>query len=329
MVVVMRMISLIITILITFGSLKSERLCQLPLKDLTDEQGFYRPAFPNSEVFGVCSSDDFELVEPLGHGHFGLVYKAYHTKTRTDVAIKFQQHETDHWYHFNRNEECVMHELAGFPFIAQHFCTISLHNGTVGYVMELVPGNNLRHIVKGKAKGVRRQDLDLRKIMAQLAVTLEFVHDHRIVMADLKTGNLMVDLKGNIRLIDFGLAIKTLSDGSVFKAPEWISNKVMPEYGNRPATDWYSYGLILYELLHGANPFEQLKGKSFFRSPLLKGKFCPPSFSSAECDFIKHFSSTTWEDIWGPTAETRKLLREHPWFSSFDWSSVTQWKRRK
>lgn len=304
------------------------RGCKLPLTKLSDDQGNYRAVFTSSREFGKCDMDSFDIEKVLGHGHFGVVNKARHIETGKLVAIKFQQHDSPDWYHFNRNEECIQQELSrpkGLPFIAQHYCTIVLANGTVGYVMEYIEGANLSHIVKKKHGAIKKINgpIEMQKIMAQLAVTLEFLHDHSIVMADLKPGNLMITSDGNMKLIDFGLAIKTLEDGQMLKAPQWVSYRVLPEHGNNPAVDWYAYGLLLYEVLNGRGIFDQLKGKDAYKSPLLTGKFCPDHFDPVTCDFIMKFSRVEWDDIWGTTPETRKLLREHPYFAGFDWSSLS------
>ncbi len=300
--------------------------CKLPLTDLEQLDGRYRAVFPGSEELGSCELWSFEIGSVLGHGNFGVVNKAVYKATKKLVAIKFQQHDSVDWYHFNRNEECIQHDLGypeAFPFITKQFCTMVLANGTVGYVMELVEGYNLRHIVKGKVPNIKVENLDMRKIMAQLAVTIQYLHSRHIVMADLKTGNLMITKDGgNMKLIDFGLAIKTLEDGQVLKAPEWVSYRILPEHGNKPVTDWYAYGLLLYEALNGEGIFEQLQGKNYASSPLLRGEFCPQTFDQITCDYIKQFSYVDWDDIWGTTPETRGFLKNHPYFAGFDWREL-------
>lgn len=302
------------------------RDCQLPLTALTTDDGNYRPVFKSSLEFGLCDLGSFEIEEVLGHGHFGVVSKARHIKSDKQVAIKFQQHNKG-WYHFNRNEECIQQELSQperFPFIAQHYCTVVLSNGTVGYVMEYIEGANLSHIVKKKygAQKITNGTVNMQKVMAQLAVTLEFLHAHNIVMADLKTGNIMITKEGDMKLIDFGLAIKTLENGQMFKAPQWVSYRILPEHGNNPAVDWYAYGLLLYEVMNGKGVFEQLKGKNSYKSALLSGKFCPDHFDPIACDFIMKFSRVEWNDIWGTTQETRKMIKEHQYFTGLNWADI-------
>lgn len=302
------------------------RECRLPLTDLTDQPGRYKAVFTAAKEFqDGCDIDNFDVGRTLGHGHFGVVNLAVHRQTEKKVAIKFQQHESSDWNHFNRNEECIQHELSHpitFPFIVQHHCTMVLANGTVGYVMEYVEGTKLSQIIKKKADGIKVKALDLQKLMAQLALTLQFIHSHNIVMADLKPGNLMITKEGDIKMIDFGLAVKTLEDGQVLKTPEWISYKVRPEYGSNPAVDWYAYGCLLYEVLNGRGIFEVLKGNKAYKSPLIRGKFCPDSFDQVTCDFIQHFSRVPWEEIWGVTRESRQQIRQHQFFSGFDWTEL-------
>jgi serine/threonine protein kinase len=277
---------------------------------------------------GECKLEDFDLSDILGHGNFGVVRRAVHRPSDHPVAIKFLQHDHEDWYLFNRNEECIHSELR-FPFIPALYCTI-VQDQVVAYVMELVDGVSLSHVIKGKDAGeLKVEDLDLPKLMAQLLVTLEYIHSHDIVMADLTCRNLLITKDGrDLKLIDFGLSIKTLDDGQMLKAPEWVAHRILPSLGNNPAVDWYSYGLILYEILHGEDPFEQLVGPNRLRSPLIRGQFCPSSFSKNECDFIKRFSAVEWENAWGSKLEDHQEMRHHPWFQGFDWDALDKFLKK-
>lgn len=307
----------------SFATVPGQRLCQLPVTDLA-ANGYYNAVFmESSDLGGPCHLDDFQLGKVLGSGNFGIVREALHRPTGTKVAIKFQQNDTNEWFLFHRNEECI-HNSLNFPTIPKLFCTIVVEK-VVAHVMELVEGINLGQAVKEKALSTFDfGQLDIKKLMAQLSITIDYLHSKNVVMADLKADNIMITREsGDLRLIDFGLGIKTLSDGRVFKKPEWVSNHVIPEYGNNPAVDWYSYGLVLYEILNGEGPFEQLKGPNLFKSPLLRGKFCPDSFEALVCDFIKHFSRISVDTKLRPKeGEIRRVIRSHPWFEGFNWDPI-------
>jgi len=295
--------------------------CTHPVTDLQDSDGKYITPFTHSKALGHCQLDSYDILGEIGRGNFGKVVRAVQKQTGRLVAIKFQQHLDQKWYLFNRNEECIHAELSRpkpFPYVVEHFGSMVLNNGTVGYVMELVEGSNLKDLVKAKKVSA----LGLQKVMAQLAITLEMMHSRGIIMADLKPGNIMVTKSGDIKVHDFGLATKTFPNGSVLKPSEWVSYRIMPEYGNRPNVDWYAYGLFLFEVLNGEGIFEQLEGPNAHKSPLIRGGFCPASFSAVQCDFIKKFSKAPWDEIWGLTAETRRLLQSHPFFDGLDWTDL-------
>lgn len=299
--------------------------CTLPLSTLADPKGRYQAVVPESPQFGHCSIDQFELAGVLGRGNFGLVREAIHTRSGRRVAIKFQQHASSGWHLFSRNEECILHELSqphGHPFITEHYCTLALANGTVGYVMELVTGHNFRQIIKNRVAGRSVKDLALPKIMAQLAVTLDHIHGKGIVMADMTADNIMITASGDIKMMDFGLAIKIFPDGSVLKEPQWVAHGVLPAKAKTAAVDWYAYGLVLFEALNGVGLLEQLRGKSFALSPLLRGEFCPKHFDPDACSFIKQFNAVPWSQVWGTSEETRQLLRDHAYFKGLNWRDL-------
>lgn len=301
--------------------------CRLPPDSLKLNDGRYAPVIITSRLLGVCNWDDFQIQKTIGKGNFGRVVKAVHMLTGRTVAIKFQQNLSNDWFHFIRNEECIHAELSyhkAFPYIVEHYCTIISDNGAIGYVMEYVDGENLQDLYKRKSTEFSIDRVDMQKVMAQLAVTLDYLHSRKITMADLKAGNIMITRDGDIKLHDFGLATKTFPDGGIFKPSQWVSHGIRPEYGNWPNVDWYAYGLVLYEVRNRASIFEELKGPRAYLSPLIRGGFCPRSFDPTECDFIEKFSRTEWERIWGVTAETRKLVRQHEFFKGFDWASLDQ-----
>lgn len=217
----------------------------------------------------------FELVDQLGAGGMGVVYRAKYAKTGQFVALKllspgFQEDEKL-IARFTRELE-ILKKLK-HPNIVQCY-----GGGRLGkqrfYAMELVDGGTLAELLREKGRFGWETVVDYGQ---QICAALEHAHDNGVVHRDLKPANLMVDKKsGRLKLADFGLA--RLSDATqltaagktlgtfAYMAPEQISG-TSPITGK---TDLYALGVVLFELLTGKAPFKSETTAELLMSHLSK-----------------------------------------------------------
>lgn len=318
-------------------AVKREKLCRSTGKELS-ENGRYNPVYRHSRFLGNCKADDFELLNSLGRGYFGEVKKAKHRPSGRTVAIKFLRGYTtkeNRWRRV-REEECAQHN-ANFRLVTQHYCT-ALFGDDVGLVLEIAKGRDLSKIIASPENSVINfHDLNARFIIAQLVITLEYLHSQGVLFNDLKTKNIIVDRGNNIKLVDFGLA-KYFGD-------EKRDNK----FAKQMAKDWYYLGGVLFYILAGhkmpkaddwkaAIPvLNEIDGKDrndpsaigFKASKMidsLKGMkiSCPSSIPHDACDLIRKLCKKNWKDRWGLNSHTRRLIREHPWFDGkVNWNDLS------
>jgi serine/threonine protein kinase len=207
---------------------------------------------------------DYELLEEIARGGMGVVYKARQSSLKRIVALKMIRSgqlagETE-IKRFHTEAEAAA-QLQHPNIVAIH--EIGEHEGQQYFTMDFVAGKNLAQVVAGRPVAARSAAEWLKAI----AGAVQFAHQRGVLHRDLKPQNIMLDAHGRPLVMDFGLAKNLAADSSVTNTGAVMgSPSYMPPEQARglnellgPASDVYSLGAILYELLTGRPPF---RGKS-------------------------------------------------------------------
>lgn len=210
---------------------------------------------------GPVLADDYEILDELGRGGMGTVYRAYQRSLNRQVAVKIIP------THLVRSPE----QSARFYLEAEaaarldHPGIVSVQevgerNGVHYYTMQLVTGGSLDRYVGGGERLTRRRAAELIEAVSR---AVQYAHDRAVIHRDIKPANILLDESGAPRLTDFGLAKFTnTSDqltmtGQVMGTPSYMA----PEQAEGQSeaistqTDVYSLGATLYALLAGKPPF--------------------------------------------------------------------------
>lgn len=208
---------------------------------------------------GTVFADRYKIIEELGLGGMGKVYRVEDIKINEDVALKLIRPEiaSD-----RKTIERFRHELKIARKIAhRNVCKmfdLGEDAGTHYITMEYVTGEDLKSLIKR----VKRLDVATAVTIAkQICEGLSEAHSLGIIHRDLKPSNIMIDKNGNARIMDFGIArsteAKEITDrGIVIGTPEYLSPEQAETKEVDQRSDLYSLGVILYEMATGKRPFE-------------------------------------------------------------------------
>jgi len=205
----------------------------------------------------------YRLVERIAVGGMGLVYRAERTDGlfQQEVAVKLLRRETA-TEETRRRFELERRTLAAMnhPNIARLLDGGASAEGTPYLVMEFIHGEPIDRWCAERHLGVDERLALFRTVCS----TVHFAHQNLIVHRDLKPGNILVDEHGQVKLLDFGIA--RLLEGADEQAPtRTVARVLTPEYASpeqlrgatlTTASDVYSLGVVLYELLTGMRPFK-------------------------------------------------------------------------
>ena len=229
-------------------------------KDAADEKSMRRGSHGARSIPMLSDFGDYELLEEIGRGGQGVVYRAHQKSLNRTVALKvigLGQWATEaHLKRFRREAEAAASlEHSGIVPIYE----VGERDGYCYFSMRLVEGGQLDELVKREPMPIRRAV----ELIAKVARTVHYAHEHRILHRDIKPGNILLDAKGEPHLTDFGLARLVETESTVTRTLEILGTPsyMAPEQaaGNNAkltrATDVYGLGAVLYQLLTSHPPF--------------------------------------------------------------------------
>jgi eukaryotic-like serine/threonine-protein kinase len=204
-------------------------------------------------------NDRYRLDELVGEGGMAIVYRGYDLVLNRDVAVKLlrDQYGSDENFLARFDREAQSAARLSHPNVVNVY-DVGEDNGVRYIVMEHIEGPNLKELIRRQGPFTVE---GASFVIRQIANGLDYAHARDLVHRDIKPQNILVDNNGNVKVVDFGIA-KGISDSNLTEAGTGMGtvHYVSPEQARgeqaTPASDVYSTGVVLYEMLTKTIPFD-------------------------------------------------------------------------
>ncbi|XP_071710173.1 probable serine/threonine protein kinase IREH1 [Rutidosis leptorrhynchoides] len=306
------------------------------------------------------SIDDFEIIKPISRGAFGRVFLAKKRTTGDLFAIKVLK-KADM---IRKNAvESILAERdilisVRNPFVVRFFYSFTCRENLY-LVMEYLNGGDLYSLLRNL--GCLDEDV-ARVYIAEVVLALEYLHSLRVVHRDLKPDNLLIAHDGHIKLTDFGLSkvglINSTDDlsgpavsgtsllgehesqssisenqderrkkRSAVGTPDYLAPEILLGTGHGTSADWWSVGVILFELIVGIPPFNAEHPQTIFDNILNRNipwPMVPDEMSPEAADLIDQLLTEDPNQRLGARGTTE--VKQHPFFRDINWDTLARQK---
>lgn len=201
-------------------------------------------------------NDDYQLLDKLGEGSYGSVFKALCLKTGQIVAIK--RVETSGELDSLKKEISIM-EKCHSDFIVRYYGSIFQEN-VLWLIMEYCAAGSAIDLIRITKKQLN--EFEIASILFYTLKGLQYLHENKKIHRDIKAGNILLDANGNAKLADFGVStelLHTWADKDTFiGSPFWMSPEVINKSKYNKKTDIWSLGITAIELAEGEPPYSHI-----------------------------------------------------------------------
>lgn len=282
---------------------------------------FSTPAAPSTTITSRVSINNFVFHKVLGKGSFGKVLLAEFKGRGEYFAVKALKKDV---VLMDDDVECTMVEKRVLalawenPFLTHLFCTFQSKEHLF-FVMEYLNGGDLMFHIQDKGR------FDLYRTTfysAEILCGLQYLHSKGIIYRDLKLDNVMLNKDGHIKIADFGMCKENMlgeNRATTFcGTPDYIAPEILLGQKYSFSVDWWSFGVLIYEMLIGQSPFQGDDEDELFESIRMDVPHYPRWITKETKDLLEKLFERD---------STRRLgvvgnIRGHAFFKTINWTAL-------
>uniref|UniRef100_A0A8B9KBW1 Ribosomal protein S6 kinase n=1 Tax=Astyanax mexicanus TaxID=7994 RepID=A0A8B9KBW1_ASTMX len=278
------------------------------------------------EGFEKADPSQFELLKVLGQGSYGKVFlvrkikgsdtgQLYAMKVLKKATLKVRDRVR------SKMERDILAEV-NHPFIVKlHYAFQT--EGKLYLILDFLRGGDL---FTRLSKEVMFTEEDVKFYLAELALALDHLHSLGIIYRDLKPENILLDEDGHIKITDFGLSKEAIDHDkraySFCGTIEYMAPEVVNRRGHTQSADWWSFGVLMFEMLTGSLPF-QGKDRKETMALILKAKLGMPQFLSSEVQsLLRALFKRNPSNRLGAGPDGVEEIKRHHFFATIDWNKL-------
>lgn len=270
---------------------------------------------------GKYNIHDFTILRTLGTGSFGRVHLVKSVHNHRFYAMKVlskaqvvKMKQVEH-----TNDERKILSLVQHPFVIKMWGTFQ-DSRSVFMIMDFIEGGELFTLLR---KSKKFPNPVLKFYAAEVCLLLEYLHTHGIVYRDLKPENILLDRNGHIKLTDFGFS-KEVSNitYTLCGTPDYIAPEVIASKPYNRSVDWWSFGILIYEMLSGHTPFYDSSQIKTYENILECNLKIPNFFHPDLADLLQKLITKDITERLGNLSNGSTDIKNHKWFSEVIWENL-------
>ena len=280
--------------------------------------------FSKHQTIKQVSLEDFQIIKVIGRGSYGKVCLVQYKKTKELYAMKSLKKDVllDQDQVESTLVEKKILEKLDYPFlVGMVFCFQTEER--IYFIMPFVRGGELfQHLRNCRFFPEEK----VKFYSAIIGLSLEYLHTHGIVYRDIKPENILIDEDGYLRLVDFGMAKVLQGDEkatSFCGTPEYLAPEIITGEGHNKSADWWSYGILMYEMFFGIPPFFCDNQEKMYQLITRADLRFPKKINISETakDLLAKLLIKDQDERLGSKSGFNEI-KEHPFFKGFDFDAL-------
>ncbi|OLY84852.1 cAMP-dependent protein kinase type 2 [Smittium mucronatum] len=264
---------------------------------------------------------NFSFFRTIGTGSFGRVKLSKNKSTGQYYAVKIlrksevvRAKQVEHVI----NERAVL-AFCDSPFVVKLLGTCQDSINLYMFLEYVIGGELFSYLRRYK-----KFPSPVAKFYAgEVALAFEYLHSYDLIYRDLKPENILIDINGHVKLTDLGFAKHVVDvTWTLCGTPDYLAPEIIQAKGYSKAVDWYSLGVLIFEMLAGYPPYYDRDHYKLYERILSGRVRWPSQFDPVARDLVEHLLTADLSSRYGNLKNGSKDIKNHPWFSEVNWCKL-------